>query len=104
MLPRINTTSCPGRARSARPYRQYIYRALILWGAATAAQALAAAAQNPQAPVLFVGQQQLAPYVHSPQGRALLALPGQDVVFVRGSIHPYQIGMHRPSYVNAILI
>ena len=42
--------------------------------------------------------------MHSPQGRALLALPGQDVVFVRGSIHPYQIGMHRPSYVNAILI
>ena len=46
----------------------------------------------------------MASFVHSPQGRAVLALPGQDVVFVRGAITPTQVGTHRPSYVNAILI
>ncbi|KAF2471787.1 uncharacterized protein BDR25DRAFT_152639, partial [Lindgomyces ingoldianus] len=55
-------------------------------------------------PVLHVGQQQLAPLAHSPQARALLALPGQDVEFIYGSISPYQIASHRPSYINAILI
>lgn len=34
----------------------------------------------------------------------MLALPGQDVQFIRGSIIPSQVGMHRPSYINAILI
>jgi hypothetical protein len=34
----------------------------------------------------------------------VLGLPGQDVEFVRGSITPAQVGTHRPSYINAILI
>ena len=46
----------------------------------------------------------MAAFVHSPQGRAVLALPGQDVVFVQGAITPKQVGSHRPSYINAILI
>ena len=66
-----------------------------------AALALAPAGQDP---VLVVGGQQMAGFIHSPQGRAVLALPGQDVTFVRGSITPAQVGSHRPSYINAILI
>jgi Protein of unknown function (DUF3716) len=33
-----------------------------------------------------------------------LALPGQDVLFVRGSMNEHQVLSHRPSYINAILI
>ena len=51
-----------------------------------------------------MGQQQLAPFVHSRQALAVLALPGQDVDFVRGAISGNQIVTHRPSYINAILI
>ncbi|KAL2377819.1 hypothetical protein RJ035_007609, partial [Blastomyces gilchristii] len=54
--------------------------------------------------VLFVSGQQLSPFAHSPQARAVLALPGQDVLFVRGSMSEHQVRSHRPSYVNAILI
>ena len=75
-----------------------LFRALILYDAAVA---VAAVQQNP---VLIVGQQQLASFVHSPQGRAILALPGQNVEFVRDSITPAQIGSHRPSYLNGVLI
>jgi Protein of unknown function (DUF3716) len=46
----------------------------------------------------------MASFVHSPQGRAVLALPGQDVPFVRGAITPAQVGSHRASYINAILV
>jgi hypothetical protein len=46
----------------------------------------------------------MANFVHWPAGRAVLALPGQDVVFVLGVITPNQLLQHRPSYVNAILI
>ena len=53
---------------------------------------------------LDVGQQQLAPFIHTAPGRVVLALPGQDVDFVRGAISPPQIGQHRASYINAILI
>jgi hypothetical protein len=54
---------------------------------------------------LPVGQQQLAPWVHSPQGQTVLRLPGRDVSYVRGTISAHQLlGMHRPSYVNAVLI
>lgn len=81
--------------------RTNIGRALILYNAAVAAAAAAGANQNP---VLIVGQQQLAFWVHSPQARAVLALMGRDVEFVRGSITPIQVGSHRPSYINAILI
>ena len=66
--------------------------------------AVARVAHTQQNPVLLVGQQQLAVYIHSPQGRAALALPGQDVEIVRGSVSPAQILSHRPSYLNAILI
>ncbi len=67
--------------------------------------ALNAALANPnQNPVLTVAQRQLAPYAHSPQARGVLCLPEQDVEFVRERISPTQIGSHRPSYINAILI
>ena len=75
-----------------------VHRALVLYNAAVAN---ASAGQDP---VLVVGGQQMAAWVHSPQGRAVLALPGQDVVFVRGAITPNQVASHRPSYINAILI
>ena len=80
-------------------YEANLLRALVLYNAVVAAAQL-----RRQNPVLHVGGQQLAPYVHSPQGRAVLALPGQDVEFVRGSIRPSQVGSHRASYINAILI
>jgi hypothetical protein len=75
-----------------------IRRALVLYNAAVAN---ASAGQNP---VLVVGGQQMAAFIHSPQGRAVLALPGRDVVFVPGAITPNQVRSHRPSYINAILI
>jgi hypothetical protein len=75
-----------------------VHRALVLYNAAVAH---APAGQNP---VLVIGGQQMAALIHSPQGRAVLALPGQDVVFVPGAITPKQVGSHRPSYINAILI
>jgi hypothetical protein len=31
-------------------------------------------------------------------------MPGRDVVFVRNAFTPGQLGTHRPSYVNALLI
>ena len=46
----------------------------------------------------------MASFIHSPQGRAVLLLPGRDVVFVREAITPNQVSTHRPSYINAILI
>ncbi|KAF2841139.1 hypothetical protein M501DRAFT_989695 [Patellaria atrata CBS 101060] len=67
--------------------------------------AITAAAHANRNPVLLVTQQQLAPWCHSPQNRALLAVGGGvDVEFVRDSITPEQIGSHRQSYVNGILI
>jgi hypothetical protein len=69
-----------------------VHRALVLYNAAVAN---ASAGQNP---VLVVGGQQMAAWVHSPQGRAVLALPGRDVVFVRGAITPNQVASHRPSH------
>jgi hypothetical protein len=53
---------------------------------------------------LLVAQQQLAPYVHSPQGAAVLAIAGRNVQYNWGRILPYQVGLHRPSYINGILI
>src|SRR2546430_2740347 len=79
----------------------FSYRALVLYNAALAALAGAPAGQNP---VLLVAGQQMAGFVHWPAGRAVLALPGQDVVFVLGAITPNQILQHQPSYINAILI
>jgi hypothetical protein len=54
--------------------------------------------------LLRIGRQELAPFVHSAQGRALLALPGADVEFLSGAITPRQVLSARPSYINAILI
>ncbi|EEH04622.1 conserved hypothetical protein [Histoplasma capsulatum G186AR] len=54
--------------------------------------------------ILFVAGQQLSPFAHSPQSRAVLALPGQDAPFVRGSMTELQVRSHRPSYINVILI
>jgi hypothetical protein len=54
--------------------------------------------------VLLVLGQQLAPLCHNALQQAVLALPGQDVPFVRGAISPQQVASHRPSYINAILI
>lgn len=54
--------------------------------------------------VLPVGGSQLAPFVHNTRQWALLGQPGQDVLIIRGSIRGYQLAMHRPSYVNSLLI
>ena len=54
--------------------------------------------------ILFVAGQQLSPFAHSPQARAVLALSGQNVAFVRGSMNEHQVLSHRPSYINGILI
>jgi len=51
-----------------------------------------------------VGQLQLTTFVHTRPEHALLARPGRDVDFVRGTISSNQVGMHRPSYINAVLI
>lgn len=67
-------------------------------------RAVAGASNEYGHPVLPIGGQQLAPWVHSPQSQAVLALPGQDVPFVRGAISGNQIMTHRPSYINALLI
>lgn len=53
---------------------------------------------------LFVAQQQLAPACHTNQQRTILAMPGQDVLFVPNAITPAQVAPHCPSYINAILI
>ena len=55
-------------------------------------------------PYLRVSGQELAPWVHNDHGQAVLNLPGLVVPYVRNSINPGQINMHRPSYINGILI
>lgn len=59
-----------------------------------------------QAPNLRValGGQQLRPFVHNGLQRAVLALPGRDVLVVRGAITLAQVQSHRQSYINALLI
>jgi hypothetical protein len=54
--------------------------------------------------MLRVSGQELRPFVHTSEGRVLLALPGSDVEFVAGAISPEQLFSARTSYVNAILI
>lgn len=54
--------------------------------------------------LLIIGGQQLAPFVHTPGGRALLAMPGQNVHFNHGKFTVGQLFQHRPSYINALLI
>lgn len=77
--------------------------AMVVWDAAVAQRQLDQLALQ-QIPVLLIGGQQLAPHCHNNQQRAVLALPGQNVPFVRGAILPTQVGTHRPSYINAMLI
>jgi hypothetical protein len=74
---------------SASHNSSHLIMAVVIYNAALAAQL-----GNPH-PVLIVGQQQLAPYAHSRQGRGVLALPGQDVPFVRDRITAGQIWSHR---------
>jgi hypothetical protein len=57
-----------------------------------------------QNPVLPIGGQQLAPFIHSDEGIKVLALPGRDVPFIRGRINGRQILYHRYSYIHALLI
>lgn len=54
--------------------------------------------------VVPVGDQQLGPFVHSAPSRAAFALPGRNVIAVRGRIIPAQVQTARPSYINALLI
>ncbi|TGO31512.1 hypothetical protein BHYA_0615g00010 [Botrytis hyacinthi] len=72
--------------------------ALQLYNAANAA---AAANQNP---VLLIGGQALAQYCHNSLQLALLAMPGNDVAYVRGRITPAQVRTMRSSYINGMLI
>jgi Protein of unknown function (DUF3716) len=78
-----------------------LYNAVV-----AAANAAAAAPQGllVVAPRLPVGGQELAPLVHSQLGRAVLVLPGQPISYRPGQITPEQVLMHRPSYINALLI
>lgn len=46
--------------------------------------------------------QQLAARCFSPQSRALLALPGQNVIAIAGGVSPQQIITGRPSYVRRL--
>lgn len=57
--------------------------------------------QNPR---LLVRQQQLTPYTHRVPGNAILALLSQDMDVAVGAITGAQVGLHRASYINAILI
>ena len=53
---------------------------------------------------LTVDGLQLDSYAHSPQSRVVLAVPGSLVQFVHGATTSRQIGTHRASYINAVLI
>jgi len=67
------------------------HRALILYNVYVAALALAAVDVDS---VLFVGQQQLAQYVHFSQTRAILVLLDVNVLFVRLHITSDQVRTH----------
>ncbi|KAL7653318.1 hypothetical protein ACMYSQ_008034 [Aspergillus niger] len=59
--------------------------------------------RNPTIPARDLGR--LRPYMHTAVGREVLARSGaRSVEFRHGRIHAYQIAMHRPSYINALLI
>lgn len=61
--------------------------------------------RQPRLQVVDVRGDVLRPYTKNRQQRAVLDLvPGEEVVFVRGSIRPAQILGMRDSYVNAVLI
>ncbi len=77
-----------------------------MYDAVTAAQNAAAAGVNQlqQVPILRVGGQELATLVSGRFGRAVLALPGQDIRYKLNRITPEQVRDHRVSYINALLI
>ncbi|KAK7985904.1 hypothetical protein PG988_003526 [Apiospora saccharicola] len=54
--------------------------------------------------ILPVGGQQLAQFCHNNLQHAVLALPGFNVLVVRGFITQAQITSARPSYINGLLI
>ncbi|EZF72013.1 hypothetical protein H105_05866 [Trichophyton soudanense CBS 452.61] len=51
-----------------------------------------------------IGGQELAFFVHNKLGREMLALPERDVRYAPGSMGLHQIHLHRPSYINGLLI
>ena len=53
---------------------------------------------------LNVANQGLSPFVRSPMGRNLLALPGQNVLIHPTVVTAARIATNRPSYINAVLI
>ncbi len=57
-----------------------------------------------QQAVLHIGGQELRQVCHNSLQLALIALPGQDVLYRTGRISPGQVQSHRPSYINALLI
>jgi Protein of unknown function (DUF3716) len=67
-------------------------------------QAALAAINEHGIPYLRVAGHELAPWVHNDLARAVLSLPSYDVFFAHDTIKPRQINLHRPSYINGILI
>ena len=77
------------REREGKEKYWYLYRALVLYNAVVAAAN--AAAVNPgqqlaQVPILPIRGQELAPLIYSPLERAVLALLGQNVLYVSRAI------------------
>ncbi|KAF5876173.1 uncharacterized protein Bfra_002575 [Botrytis fragariae] len=54
--------------------------------------------------VLPIGGQQLAPYCHNALQLALLAMPGNPVLFVRNSITTAEVESMQAPYINGLLI
>jgi len=77
------------------------HRALILYDIYVAALILVTVDVDS---VLFVGQQQLAQYVHFSQTIVILVLSDVNVSFVQQQITLNQVRTHQSSYINAILI
>ena len=59
---------------------------------------------NTEAFYLQVAGNQLSAVCHTAEQRAVLAMPGRNVLVRTGAITPAQVRSGRPSYVNAILI
>ena len=61
----------------------FLYKALVLYNTTLAALAKTPTRQNP---VLLMASQQMTGFIHWPAEYAVLALPGQNMVFVLGAI------------------
>ncbi|KAM3075440.1 hypothetical protein ACMFMG_007587 [Clarireedia jacksonii] len=90
-----------GKCGISNTYMQCPYNGLVPF---TAAGVAAPGAPPLGYPLLLVGGQQLRGYVHNGMQRTVLAMPGQDVAFVRDRIQDTQLLTMRPSYINAVLI